>query len=324
MATLETHESQDIDDQAKSLTGWEQSYEQLGRGRFRGSVWQLVMRDGVLLRETNNRQHRQQVVPPHGHVVLAMALAVDPGSAFDGRPLGRDSLMVFNSLTQHDVISAGEIDLIGVSVDSALLEKALAPEKLEWLEHKALEHKVDLPPETAAAIRLMLLAVCNDVGQGQGLERLDALKQERELLSSTLSHAVILAMAAEQDGSPSTIPRRAETRLKITKRAVEFMRAHLEDDIGGPEICSAACASRRTLHYCFEEFMHTTPQAYLRALRLNQARRALKARADLPITELACTLGFATASHFTRHYKLMFDELPSETLKLYCNGPLAG
>jgi AraC family transcriptional regulator, ethanolamine operon transcriptional activator len=192
------------------------------------------------------------------------------------------------------------------------------------LERKALEHNVDLPPEPAAAIRLMLLAVCNDVEHGQGLERLGGLKQEHELLSSTVSHAVILAMAAEQGGSTSTIPRRAETRLKVVKRAVEFMRAHLQDDICVPEICGAAFASRRTLHYCFEEFMHTTPQAYLRALRLNEARRALKVRGNPLITELACTLGFATASHFTRHYKLMFDELPSETLKLYCNGPLAG
>ena len=79
----------------------------------------------------------------------------------------------------------------------------------------------------------------------------------------------------------------------------------------------AACASRRTLQYCFEEFLHTTPQAYLRALRLNEARRTLKSRADQPITELASELGFASASHFTRHYKLMFDELPSETLKAY-------
>ncbi|MBK9361628.1 MAG: AraC family transcriptional regulator, partial [Rubrivivax sp.] len=43
----------------------------------------------------------------------------------------------------------------------------------------------------------------------------------------------------------------------------------------------------------------------------------LKARAGQPITELASELGFASASHFTRHYKLMFDELPSATLAAY-------
>jgi AraC family transcriptional regulator, ethanolamine operon transcriptional activator len=319
MATVVTHESQDVDDQAKALAGWEQAYEQLGCGRFHGSAWQLVMRDGVLLRETTNRQLREQVVPPRGHVVFALPLSVQPGSVFAGRPLERESLMVLSGQAQHDVISAGELDLIGLSVDRAVLESTLAPAKLEWLERKALERNVELPPETAAAIRQMLLAVCSDAG-----ERVDQLADplaEQALLSSTLTHAVLLAMAAEGEGGPSTIPRRAETRLKVVKRAVEFMRANLQEDIGVPEICASAFASRRTLQYCFEEFMHTTPQAYLRALRLNEARRALKGREQPPITELASTLGFSSASHFTRHYKLMFDELPSETLKLHCYGP---
>jgi AraC family ethanolamine operon transcriptional activator len=319
MAALVTHESQDVDDQAKALAGWEQAYEQLGCGRFRGSAWQLVMRDGVLLRETTNRQLREQVVPPRGHVVFALPLSVQPGSVFAGRPLERESLMVLSGQAQHDVISAGELDLIGLSVDRAVLEGTLAPAKLEWLDRKALERNVELPPETAAAIRQMLLAVCSDAGKR--VDQLADPSAEQALLSSTLTHAVLLAMAAEGDGGPSTIPRRAETRLKVVKRAVEFMRANLQEDIGVPEICAAAFASRRTLQYCFEEFMHTTPQAYLRALRLNEARRALKARAQQPITELASTLGFASASHFTRHYKLMFDELPSETLKLHCYGP---
>jgi AraC family transcriptional regulator, ethanolamine operon transcriptional activator len=319
MATVMTHQSQDVDDQAKALTGWEQSYEQLGCGRFRGSAWQLVMRDGVFLRETTNRQLRERIMPPRNHLVIALPLAVEPGSVFAGRPLQRESLMVLGSQTEYDVVSAGELDLIGLTVDRAVLEDKLAPSKLEWLERKVGECNVELPPETASAIRHMLLAVCSDVGQP--FDGLDDPAQETALLASTLTHAVILAMAAERDGGASTIPRRADSRLKVVKRAVEFMRANLETDIGVPEICGAAFASRRTLQYCFEEFMHTTPQAYLRALRLNEARRALKARRQPPITELANTLGFSSASHFTRHYKLMFDELPSETLKLHCYGP---
>lgn len=322
MATLMTHQSQDVDDQAKALDGWEQRYEQLGCGRFQGSAWQLVMEDGVLLRETTNRQLREQVMPPRGHVVFAVPLAVEPGSVFAGRPLERESLMVLSGQTQHDVISAGELDLIGMSVDRALLESTVAPDKLDWLERKAEERNIALPPETAAAIRQMLLAVCHDA-EGR-VDQLAATAAERALLSSTFSHAVSLAMAAEGEGSgPSAIPRRADTRQKVVKRAVDFMRAHLQEDIGVPEICAAACASRRTLQYCFEEFMHTTPQAYLRALRLNEARRALKASQPRPITDLASTLGFASASHFTRHYKLMFDELPSETLKMNFYGPRA-
>ena len=319
MAEVVRHESQDVDDQAKGLDGWVQTYEQIGCGRFRGSTWQLLMHDGVLLRETGNRQHRQRVVPPRDHLVLAVPMAVTEGSVFAGRPLGRETLMLLDHRAEHDVVSAGEIDIIGLSVDRALLQSELAPAKLEWLERKAAERHVELPPDTAAAIRQMLLAVVQDADEH--VDDLAQPREERNLLASTVTHAVVLAMSAEREGGANTLPRRAETRLKVVKRAVEFMRDHLDADIGVPEICAAAFASRRTLQYCFEEFLHTTPQAYLRALRLNEARRALKAAHQPPITELASTLGFASASHFTRHYKLMFDELPSETLKLHCYGP---
>jgi AraC family ethanolamine operon transcriptional activator len=48
---------------------------------------------------------------------------------------------------------------------------------------------------------------------------------------------------------------------------------------------------------------------------LNAARRMLKQNDARGITDIACDLGFASGSHFTRHYKVMFGELPSQTLK---------
>ena len=315
MATILAHSSDDVDDQAKSLSGFEQEYEQLGCGRFRGTTWQLVMADGHLLREQTNRPLRERVVAPASHLVIAVPLAVEPGSVYAGRPLHRESFMVLSGRQELDVVSAGELDLIGLAVHRDVLAR-LAPAKLEWLERAERERNLELTPETASAIRQMLLAVTDDASA-----KLDALAQserEAQLLESTLTHAVMLAMHDERrEAGASAIPRRAHTRLQVVRRAIDFMRGNLDADIGIAEICAAACASRRTLQYCFEEFLHSTPQAYLRALRLNEARRALKASANHPITSVASAFGFGSASQFTRHYKLMFDELPSETLKLH-------
>lgn len=314
MAVLSTAHSHDVDDQARSLEGFRQFYEQLGRGRFHGRVWQLMMDEGFLLREAANRGVRQHFSPPPDHVALAVPMAVQPGSVFGGRPLGRESLLVLSDREEYDLISTGELDVIGLCVHRDVVEQ-LAPAKLEWLRQAQGERNLPLTPEVASAIRQMLLAVSE-----QAERRIDSLADaaaELELLSSTLTQTLVLAMSASRAESASAIPRRADSRMKVVRRAVEFMRARLHEDIGIPEVCAAACASRRTLQYCFEEFLHTTPQAYLRALRLNEARRSLKTRSDQPITELASGLGFASASHFTRHYKLMFDELPSETLKAY-------
>jgi AraC family ethanolamine operon transcriptional activator len=321
MARVISHVTHDVDDQAESLNGFRQFYEQLGRGRFHGEVWHLMSSTGFLLRERANRSLRQHFRPPPEHVTLAVPLAVAPGSVFAGRPIERESLLVLDCDREYDLLAAGELDVIGLSVHQSLLD-TLAPSKVEWLRDAQAESHLALTPDAAAAIRHMLLAVSRDAEADIG--SLTELAAEVALLSATLTQTVLLAMNGGRSDHATNIPRRADTRLKVVKRAVEFMRAHLHDVIDIADICTAACASRRSLQYCFEEFMHTTPQAYLRALRLNEARRALKLADGQAITALASELGFASASHFTRHYKLMFDELPSETLKAYGLNPTGG
>jgi AraC family ethanolamine operon transcriptional activator len=310
MATIYDHIWSDAQDQAQALNGWQQRYEQLSCGRFQGHAWQMVMAQGALLRETSNLHLRQQITPPPDHLVLAIPLAVQPGSRFAGRPLERESLLVFGADDEHQLVSAGELDLIGLSVHRDTLNQLAGP-TLEWLHQAERDRNLGLSSDAASAIRHLLLAVTANAADG--IAPLDSPAQEVGLLKDTLSQTVFLAMhSATQSAS---IPRRANSRLKVVQRAINFMQAQVHNAIGVPEICAAAYASRRSLQYCFEEFVHTTPQAYLRALRLNEARRMLKRTDARAITDIACDLGFASGSHFTRHYKVMFGELPSQTLK---------
>ena len=310
MATLLIRESRDVDDQARSLDGFRQTYEQLGRGRFHGRVWQWMTDDGFMLREAANRGLRQHFSPPPDHVALAVPLSVQPDAVFAGRPLARESLMVLSPHEEYDLVSAGELDVVGLSVHRRLVD-ALAPAKAEWLRRAQAERHLALSPDAAGAIRLTLMTLAAQAEQEAASPATAADDADR--LGDLLTQTVRLAMAGCDADAAAGIPRRAETRARVVRRAIDFMRAHLHEDIGVPEVCIAACASRRTLQYGFEEMLHTTPQAYLRALRLNEARRLLKARPGQAITDLASALGFASASHFTQHYKRMFDELPSQT-----------
>lgn len=301
----------DADDQAKALVGWEQEHEQLGCGWFRGSAWQLLMQEGCIHREVVNLHHRQLVQPPKDHIVLSMALAVNPGSRFDGRPLSPECLLVFDGRSPHEVVSSGEIDVVGMTVNLKHLESLLAPEVLEWLLHTVHRNHVLLPSVSAIALRRSFEAICIAAERhGDG----DLLPvHEQELLSTSLTELVELSMLATSRECASSIPNRSQVRQKVVQRAVDFMRANLREDICVADICAASFASRRTVHYCFWDFLHTTPQAYLRALRLNEARRALKLPSYSTLTQMAVDLGFSNASHFTRLYKDMFGELPSRT-----------
>jgi AraC family ethanolamine operon transcriptional activator len=310
MATFVYREADDVDQQAESLAGYRQVYEQLGRGRFHGRLWQLMASSAVIFRESTNRHLRQQVHPPADHLALAVPVAVDGAAQFAGKSLCPDSLMVLTGREGHELTSSGALDLVGISIHQDLLAN-LAQDKQDWLGRAVRARHLRLAPDSAAAVRMTLLAVLqaaareeHPVGQQGG---------DTKTLLATLGQAVLLAMAGEDQ--TSSIPRRAESRLRVVHRATDYLRAHLHEDIGTADSCRAACASRRSLQYCFEEFLQTTPQAYLRALRLNAARRQLKSSRDTPITFIATELGFNSASHFTRQYRTMFDELPSQTLR---------
>jgi AraC family transcriptional regulator, ethanolamine operon transcriptional activator len=314
MAQLLKYLSHDADEQAQALDYLAQSYEQLGCGKFAGSLWHMMMEEGVLMREAANRPLEQRIVIPKDHVAIAISVRPDGGFVLDGRTLAAESLMVMSDDNQYRLISSGESELVGMSTSRSFLVNTLDPIELEWFESAESLRNLELRSDVACDIRNTLMMACTAAERDLGAS--STHRQESELLSATITKAVSLAMRGRVEGSADVIPRRAESRMKVVNRAVDYMRANMLNDIGIPDICSAACASRRTLQYCFEELMHTAPQAHLRALRLNEARRRLKREKDTRITEIASLMGFSSASHFTRYYKQMFDELPSDTVRI--------
>lgn len=316
MAPLLERTCDDVDDQAECLGGWQQRYDQLGRGRFLGQVWQRVARQGTVLREATNRHLRELIAPPSDTVVLAVPLSVTPGSTFAGRPLTRESFLVLGRREEYELQVVGDFDVVALTVHRDLLQ-GLPSHKLEWLARAEAARSQTLRPDVADVIRRNLMLWLDSSGDSPS-------GTDPEWLTATLAHTVVLAMHSEQQGQESAIPRRTESRQRVVRRAVDYLQAHLFDEVGVEDICAAACASRRTLQYCFEEFLQTTPQAYLRALRLNEARRQLRQPQPAPITHVANAMGFSSASHFTQHYKLMFGVLPSETPRGHalCTPPL--
>ncbi|MCK0164137.1 helix-turn-helix domain-containing protein [Marinobacter sp. S6332] len=82
------------------------------------------------------------------------------------------------------------------------------------------------------------------------------------------------------------------------------------------EICVATSASERSLQYAFRNFLQLTPVAYLRTLRLNRVRADLLAAtpSHTTVTLIAMRWGFVHLGDFSRDYRCLFGEPPSETL----------
>jgi AraC family transcriptional regulator, ethanolamine operon transcriptional activator len=103
----------------------------------------------------------------------------------------------------------------------------------------------------------------------------------------------------------------------LVKQAEEYLQAHLAAPITLMSLCKALNTSERPLSYGFQEVFGVSPMAYLKALRLQAVRTQLQLTdpAAIAIAEIAHRFRFNSLGHFSRDYKTMFGELPSDTLK---------
>jgi AraC-like DNA-binding protein len=101
------------------------------------------------------------------------------------------------------------------------------------------------------------------------------------------------------------------------KRAEAFIEAHCSEALEVLEIANAAGVSARTLRDGFQHFKEVSPMQFVRHLRLERARDALrKSSSDRRVAEIALDCGFTHLGRFAMAYKRIFGELPSDTLRV--------
>lgn len=107
-------------------------------------------------------------------------------------------------------------------------------------------------------------------------------------------------------------------RLHLARRAEEWMRHHLSDPVGIPDVCLALNVSRRELEYAFRAIFDVSPWGYFQKLRLNAVYRDLRRTStNIPgnVTEIAMTHGITHLGRFSAQYRELFGEWPSETIR---------
>jgi AraC-like DNA-binding protein len=143
---------------------------------------------------------------------------------------------------------------------------------------------------------------------------------------ATLRNAVMMTMFEQfiMTGLLLGHPHTASERLRLlekpmsprdVKRAIDYMESNLDAPMTLSDIVAAAGVPGRTLFKHFEDWKGVSPMRYLRNVRFQRAREALKrARADASVTEVAKSCGFNHMSRFSADYRKRFGESPSKTL----------
>jgi AraC-like DNA-binding protein len=95
----------------------------------------------------------------------------------------------------------------------------------------------------------------------------------------------------------------------------EYIHANWNQPITVEALAAAAGASTRSIFKAFRDARNRSPMAFVKSVRLQQARRMLQqpdSATTVVSTAFAC--GFLNPGHFARDYRLAFGELPSATL----------
>ena len=100
------------------------------------------------------------------------------------------------------------------------------------------------------------------------------------------------------------------------KRAIDFLRGHLERPWKIDELARRCELPRRTLEKHFRRFVGCAPLEFLHGERLGQARRKLlMAPNGTTVAEIAANCGFNHLGRFALAYRDRYGERPSDTLK---------
>ncbi len=135
-----------------------------------------------------------------------------------------------------------------------------------------------------------------------------------KLLSESILHLLYECMA--QQPGVNREERSQDATPRHLKAAVGYIQDNLHRSLTVSEIATSVGISIRALQASFQRHLHTTPLRYLRQVRLEQAHRELSSPANrLPIGEVAHKWGFNHLGRFSSHYRALYGESPSTTVK---------
>jgi len=302
----------DIDRMSESLKGWEVSCCQLTRGPFQGGL--TFLDQGNLQIYQLRLQHTVQVMgaKPTNSLVFTLPLGAFPQTAYVyDMALATDCIFGFDAHREVNHITDSQGANLGcITVSKPLFQTYAAQAGRDDLDESFMKRNVVVPEGTRFAP-----LVCY-------LRQLFCLSQQQPDLVRT----ALAAHMIEQDLLPLLInalkPRDGEESLRpypradIVKVAQEFMAMNLQRPLTLADICQAVHASKRSLHYGFQDMFGMGPMAFLKVLRLHAIRRLLLSAdpKSLQVKEVACAWGFYSMGHFARDYKQLFGESPSQTL----------
>ena len=291
-------------EEAMRAFGVTQEIRQLGTGKFRCDMAVRSTAQAVLFADRFNKAITSYLEPPVGHVCLLFPRSASGRFRSSGENVANDKIVIVPDGCGADIVAP---DLCG--------SEAMAISHTRFKEMAEALCPTSVAPERTAVIG----------GDTAGLGRL------RNAMLELLAHpersaddeqvenliaATVAWMGSSTNGGNVENITLIGARSRVAKLAKEFIETHYQDKVRIEDICRFTEVGARTLQRCFREYYDLTITDYLKAVRLDSARRELAAAdpAERKVARIALRNGLTNLGRFSVEFRKRFGVLPSEAL----------
>lgn len=296
-------------DELNDDAGWQIEYRQLRPRAFLGQFWFGQTSVFEFTREAYAATLEVAGTDRHGAFSLLIRQPSTGELQLNGNSMGcRDQFLLSPgdelwALTKSNI----SVDALSIPV-SRFVETAEAFE-LEWRGFfTGPSRRLQLPVKLVHEITRTLDAAV--AGGSAECEPPDA--DSKQVFDS-----FVISVLSPEDEQALQKRRPKLGNLRQLRDALDFIDAHLAEPLTVARVCEQTGIGIRTLQRQFVREMGIGPIAYIKARRLNAARRSLIMAdpEDTSVSRVAGDHGITQLGRFAGEYRRFFGEQPSETLR---------
>ena len=288
--------------------GWDMESTQLSAGANEIRYDHFGYPELLVAHFTLKRSMQNVFSVPHGMVGFLICKSKLP-AFWNGRNIPPTLMAVIRAGLEHWVVLPDGWDCYEFMVTEDFLKRTeLFPRS--FYAQTSIAERAYLPlmePVTSMFLQQMDIFF----QQHTGTVKSPGVTVRKKQFFDFIVNGLIQVVDAGVSASNSDKPKRTR-RPDVTRKAKEYIAAHLDTDLSIDEMAQSLGVSNRVLNYAFRDSLGVSPNRYIQAEKLHAVRRQL-VTANLSVTEASQLYGFNTPSRFARQYSRLFGELPSVT-----------